>query len=434
MISIKKSKSLIYNVQLQSYKLAILYRKMKHLFNGKKKEINIPGLNEISVSGISLHTDVVSYPVSVTKGEYDFSGGLIDSKTSKLIDEAILIRYDKRSQEMPPWKANKQELQQLPVIEEVVFFGGILFDNFGHFLLESLARLWAYDQIRKFNCIVLFYTPWGIPDIKNKGHFIHQSLKAFDIPLNKIIFLKDITRLKKIIVSEQKYGFGKCRKPDQIFISFIKTFKLPGSYEKGNNLPGKIYVSRSQLPYKQGRPVGENLFEKYLVANGYYVIYPEKLTLYKQLALYKHATKIIFCDGGATYCNVLLPDFKADVAIVARRRDHRWNYKEITDHFLGYKKNILWIDEVTGQYEFGLETWDALAEIDWHKVSQVLKSEGFTSSIFEGYNDADFAIVRKEALRQFIQSIQNDPKFLNFMEKLKEQHELLPTSFDNINS
>ena len=139
--------------------------------------------------------------------------------------------------------------------------------------------------------------------------------------------------------------------------------------------------------------------------------------------------KIIFCDGGATYCTILIPDLKADLSIVARRRDSRWNYKEITEHFYGYKKQLLWIDEVIGQYQFGLESWDAVAEIDWYKVSVTLKENGFTENDCQRTEIEDDNKNKRKEIQDYIQDIQSNPLFLNYMLRHKEQHPALPNSF-----
>jgi hypothetical protein len=178
--------------------------------------------------------------------------------------------------------------------------------------------------------------------------------------------------------------------------------------------------------------LGEVIFEKYLQANNYKIIYPEKYTLYEQLSIYKQAKKIIFCDGGATYATILLPHLNAEIAIIARRRDNRWNYKEVTEHFFGYKKNVLWIDEVMGQYQYGLETWDAVAEMDWYKVSRTLKDKKFVETLFEEKDATNLAEIKRKELQSYIQSIHTNPLFLSFMLNLREEYPILPVSFEPI--
>lgn len=404
------------------------FTKATNSFDYKRKMHEIDEFAGSAGAEIKLFENLISYPVENATSGYDFQGGLIDSKTCNLVKEAVLIRHNQYSQHMPAWNYNNIELAKLPEIDGTFLYGGILLNNFGHFLLESIGRLWAYNLFKKINPYIHFYAPWGIPDYKKKDHYMYQLFKGFGIPINRLVFFTEIVQLKKVIVPEQKYGFGKCRTPDSTFINFIQLFHLPDRFKAGPDAE-KIYVSRSALPFNQGRPLGESEFEKYLRSNDYLVVYPEKLTLYEQVTLYKKAKKIIFCDGGAMYGTILLPNLNADVAIVARRRDHRGNYKDITEHFYGYKKSILWIDKVVAQYQFGMETWDAAGEIDWYKVSVTLQAAGFVSSTFQGLDTHTFAAVKRKELQQYIQSIEANPLFLNYMQKLKEEYPILPASF-----
>lgn len=397
-------------------------------FANKSPVEGINVLENINNTDVVIRHDVIAYPVSDAKSGYDFEGGLMDCKTIQLIEEAILIRHNKPSQEIPSWNYNAADTNKLPGNDSTFLYGGIIFNNFGHFLLESIGRLWAYNEYKKFDPYILFYAPWGIPDYTKKDNYMYQLFKGFSIPLNKLIFVKEIARFKTVIIPQQKYGFGKCKTPDTIFINFIQSFNIPQQYFK-NLSAEKIYVSRSKLPFNTGRPFAEAEFEKYLQTDGYTVIYPEKISLYEQLAIYTKAKKIIFCDGGAMYATILLTNLKADIAIIARRRDYRWNYKELTEHFYGYKKEVLWIDEVVSQYQYGLETWDAAAEINWQKVSVILKNENFLEPALKEIDIVNYEELKRKELLLFIQSIQYNPLFLNYMQKLNEQHPILPMSF-----
>ncbi len=375
---------------------------------------------------ISVYQNPISYPVEIVATGNDFQGGLVDNTTRQLVAEAVLLRHGRASQCMP--FQNHDDTTGLPQIDGTFLYGGILLNNFGHFLLESIGRLWAYNRFKNFDPYIFFYAPWGIPDYKKKDHYMYQLFRGFGIPVNRLVFFSEIVQLKKVIIPEQKYGFGKCRMPDNTFINFIQSFNLPDHFNAGINAD-KIYISRSQLPFNQGRLFGEAEFEKYLQSNGYLVVYPEKHTLYEQLIMYKKAKQIIFCDGGAMYGTILFPHLSADIAIVARRRDHRWNYKELTEHFYGYKKAVLWIDEIIGQYQYGMETWDAAGEIDWHKVSVTLQKENFVTSVFEGLDTTTYERLKRRELLQYIQAIQMNPLFLHYMQKLREEYPILPNSF-----
>lgn len=382
-----------------------------------------------NAENLQILSNVISIPViSSNHPGFDFEGGLIHGETLEPIQEALLIRYNKIVQIVPEIE-NKlsEDFIRLPFKTGYFFYGGLLFDNFGHFLLESLSRLWAWRNIQSKQIGILFYAPWGIPNYNKKNHYIYQVFQSLGIPMEQISFLNEPTRIENIIIPKQKYGFGICRNPDEIFMSFIKSFQIPLKNLSTTTKLKYLYISRSQMPFNNGRPFGEQLFENYLKTQGYDTVYPEKLTLYEQLFLYKNAERIIFCDGGATYCNILLPELKAEVVIIARRRDPRWNYKEITDHFLGYKKIIFWIDEVICQYQFGMETWDAAGEINWFKVSEQLVNIHFVNDFFD-VNQTTYADTKNRELLEYIIAIHTNPLFIKYMEKLKEDHPLLPSS------
>lgn len=381
-----------------------------------------------AIDGILVAENVYCHPLMASKTEgYDFEGGITRLNESALVIESALIRHGRIVQIGPG--NNPPKTGVIKHMTGTFYFGGVLLNNYGHFLLESLSRLWAYPLLKNDQLPIVFFCPWGIPDLNNKNHYITQAFKSLGIPTKRILFIVEQVSLEKIIIAEQKYGFGKCLNPDGVFMNFIRSFSHPVTRQPAQSLYRNIYVSRSELPYSQGRPIGEKIFEAFLAQNGYTIVYPEKLTLYQQLAIYQTAEKIIFCDGGATYSMILLPDVRAKIAIIARRRDPRWNYIEITEHFKGNQQSITWIDEVLCQYQFGLESWDALAWIDWIKISELLVHAGFLSQPFPTENKISEADIQKE-IAAYIQSIQNNPNFLGFMALLKNDYPILPSSFD----
>lgn len=386
-----------------------------------KSQIKITEIENNSVQGLSLYRDVISYPLTQGK-EKDYLGGLINTKTNTLIDEAIHFGYMKVfCQEPPNLKSSELTSTNIPEIEHTVLFGGIFYNNFGHFLLESLGRLWAYEYVKELDPYMLFYAPWVPPqDYLEKQNYAYQVLSGFNIPLKRVFFVDHIAKIKKIIIPSQKYGYEYCKNPDSIFLKFVNSFKFPQIIPKGFENADKIYVSRSKIPAGAGKPIGEKFFEEYLLSNGYKIFHPERYSLYQQLSLYSKAKKLIFCDGGALHACILLPKLEAEVAVIARRRDTQYDCREILEQFQGYNKNVLWIDAVKEQYQFGLATWDAVSVVDWFQVSVQLQAYSFVKEVFESFNNVDHRNLIRSELRTHLQSISGDPRFTDFMMKMPE--------------
>ena len=376
---------------------------------------------------ISIHENVISYPLTQAIGENDpgilYFGGLVNPATQTLIHEAIHCRGAAYTQSLPITSIEKYFLDNCLEIQQPILFGGILFNHFGHFILESLSRLYAYPMVRKINPLVLFYSQFGPPRYLEKNNFVNQILTGFRIPLDRLIFVGQVAKISEVIIPTQKYGFGFTREPDELFVKFIRSFRFQHKLPRGFEKAAKIYVSRSNLRNKGGQ-IGEKIFERYLAGEGYRIFYPEQYTFFEQLTVYACAEKLIFSEGSALFSCMFLTDMKADVAVVCRRREPHHSMRGATDCLHGFGKSILWIDAVCGQYQFGLDTWDALADIDWCEVSRLLREHGFVNNLFRILTDDDhLALVRSE-LQNYLREISGNPKFVDHMMRLKETHPL----------
>ena len=120
---------------------------------------------------ISLHKEVISYPLC--KGESTkYSGGLISSNDYQLIDEAILRASNIARQELP--MVNKNDIEKLSYLSKgTLLYGGILYNHFGHFIIESLCRLWAYHYLHQGDLLIGFHPSCGIPEYLPKDHFVN---------------------------------------------------------------------------------------------------------------------------------------------------------------------------------------------------------------------------------------------------------------------
>lgn len=368
--------------------------------------------------------EVIAFPLEIRMGK-DI-GGLLDSESFQLIEEAIDRDYWNEPYQEMPRIDNKEDFgTQIPSIEQLVFFGGRLNDHFGHFLLESLSRLWAYETFRQFDPYIFFYTPWGMPDYLEKSNYIYQVLSGFKIPHNKLIFTNHPIRLRKVIIPCQKSGcYSYLKNPEPVFFDFVRKFQFQQIKPTGFENVDKLYVSRSKLPANLGKIIGESLFEEYLISEGYKIFHPEKFNFFQQLTVYKNAKKLIFSGGSAAHACILLPDLQADVAVILRwaGSNPRWDQVRlaIVDQFRGYGKEVLSVDTVKGQYRFGLDPWSGLSNIDWYQASILLQKQGFVTKPFYQFNEINERDLAKGYLETYIKEIANRSEFIDFMIGLQD--------------
>ncbi len=391
-----------------------------HMFN-QDSQNELPTVKTL-IKDVLICEQVIAFPLERGK-EKRFAGGLVDSERFQLIEEAIDINYwNEPYQEMPAIENEEDFVTQIPSIEKLVFFGGRLNNHFGHFLLESLGRLWAYETFRQFDPYIFFYTHWGMPNYLEKSNFIHQVLSGFKIPHEKLIFANHPIRLRKVIIPCNKYGYSYVSVPEPVFLNFIRKFQFKQITPTGFENVDKIYVSRSKA--NRGRIIGESLFEEYLISEGYKIFYPEEFDLSQQLTVYKNARKIVFCAGSAAHACILLPDLQADVAVILRwaGSNPHWDRVRLTiaDQFRGYGKEVLSVDTVKGQYRFGLDPWSGLSNVDWYHASILLQKHGFVTKPFDKFKEINERELAKSYLDSYLKEIASCSQFIDFMLDLQD--------------
>lgn len=199
-------------------------------------------------------------------------------------------------------------------LEGAWMFLGPLFGHFGHFLTESLARLWAIEslrnEVRGLVCVPKFNRNVD-QTVRVQGRLL--ALMGGDLPL---LCLKRPTVVQRLFVPEQGLGLHDAMVGTQAQRAFLRRHAGRGITASG---PERIYVSRGRLPSGRGTILCEELLEKHLIAEGYAVIHPQTLSLEDQIATYKAARYVVSTDCSPLHLLAFVghPDLR--VAVIARR-------------------------------------------------------------------------------------------------------------------
>lgn len=234
--------------------------------------------------------------------------GVLDSKGTYL-GSGALWRNGRALTVAPPMPEG-----DLPLREGTWLWGGVLWAHFGHFMVESTARLWALETLDQKIDGILF-----VPKRPKTGDEIQAFQKEFmqlmgtDLP---VVSATAPERVERLIVPGQGFGLGTMITGTQPFRDAIAARLAQDVPAEG---PNKLYISRSGLPSGRGNLIGETELEANLAAEGYTIYHPEKHDLRSQIATYKAARQVVAAEGSALHLLAMVADPAAQVAIVVRR-------------------------------------------------------------------------------------------------------------------
>ncbi|GGX44313.1 hypothetical protein GCM10007385_10320 [Tateyamaria omphalii] len=193
-------------------------------------------------------------------------------------------------------------------------YAGFGHSHFGHFMLESLVRLWALDHLE---------TPLDGLVIPTRAHMymepaLENSLAPVvdrfcdGVPLRVI---RAPTRVDRLVLPTAGFGHGPWLNGTPEFRAYTqKRFarvKVDG--------PEKLYVSRRGLKRGHQRVDREDEIEAMMEDAGYFIFHPQDHHLEVQLGILRAARTIVGSDGSAFHLASFVMRSDASVAIFMRR-------------------------------------------------------------------------------------------------------------------
>lgn len=195
-------------------------------------------------------------------------------------------------------------------LEGAFLFGGYLFRHYGHFLLESLSRLYAWRECPKLP--LLFMSPgtavddWHIQVLRGLG--IDNEAHIITVP----------TEVASLVVSPP----GSSVEPDFILPEQLRALAaISGPPPRTGK---KVWLSRCRFVH-QGKGSGvlnEIAVIQKLQARGWEIVEPEALDgIRQQVALFTSAEVVAGFEGSAFYTALLAKTCNARCVFFTRRPD-----------------------------------------------------------------------------------------------------------------
>ncbi len=260
-------------------------------------------------------------------------------------------------------------------------FAGHLRGHFGHFLVESTARLWALDALGDELDGIIYLPYRGAVEptrriIRSRQDFFHRL--GVTVPIQTFA-----TAVQPEVLYVPELGFGWLERyaGSPAYRRLMRERLGHGIAPEGGE---KLYVSRSRLPSKRGGILGETVIEENLARQGYEIFHPEKHPLDVQIARYKAAHRIVALDGSALHLAAYFLREGGQVALILRRSkanaaDYVLQYRS----FCGVDPDIIdvirkdWISGDARRVDFR-----SVGELDFTALFGRLQELGYTEPGF----------------------------------------------------
>lgn len=259
---------------------------------------------------------------SATYGKIKNKTGCL--KVEPYDDVELIIEYTDHPKAQPTFNRSnanatlKHISEKARHISGTVLFGGFFINHWGHFLVETLARLWYLyqDSAEKIEKVVFVSEN---PDFAG----LHGNMKQFF----ELAGLSDIIEVvtsdvscDRLIVPEMALShWHTSQEYGAIFNSLIRKVLSSATECEGTGRVEnkKVFLTRSKLKNATRKEINIECVDKFFQNNGYTIISPEKLMLKDLVIMMSDASEIVSINGTLAH-NVLFAPQGVDFTVLER--------------------------------------------------------------------------------------------------------------------
>ncbi len=201
--------------------------------------------------------------------------------------------------------------------DQKVVYCGALIRQWGHFLVESVSRLWYWlendDTIDRY--VFISNNSWfgKKEDIRGNYREFFELLGIW----NRLDIVTSPIEYKEVVIPELAYS-RKYYYSNQYKAIFNRVIKKALESSSHKSCPEKIFLSRARLKKAVQNECGLDLLDHYFVINGYSVLYPETITL-SELIQILHGAETCAAESGTLPHNFLFCEDGKKIEIIERQ-------------------------------------------------------------------------------------------------------------------
>ncbi|MDO6617641.1 DUF563 domain-containing protein [Shewanella sp. 6_MG-2023] len=305
------------------------------------------------INSYSLNVQTVKngrvVPTNVNRTDKTFTGGVY-SQDGELVENGL--RQDPAHTgpqpfpQLSPKSIMPNELALNNVKKGRYLYLGFYTEHYGHFLLETLSRLWAtkeadYDGFI-FNEFVIPRKTSGTSSLAN------ACFSAFGIDLDKIHIVTEDTYFEYLFVPNSQFYIVNKAHPSyidtyqSIFTSHVSSQKEPHQ---------RIYLSRSAVQKRKRKVLNEAQIEKAFIEHGFIIIHPQELSFTKQLEIFSQAKIMAGLEGSGLHNCVFMPENGEVINLCGPRSPRRIKCNQVICNGLNAHQGVVlpFVGEVVNQ-------------------------------------------------------------------------------------
>lgn len=198
--------------------------------------------------------------------------------------------------------------------DEKVVFCGYMISQWGHFLIETVPRLWyCLQEDERIDHYVFILENESQRQVE--GNYL-EFLRLLGIA-DKCVFINQPTRYRTVIVPELSYS-----RTQYFTDQYRETFQyvVDMALKEGSDTCSskKIFLSRNHFKKARDTEFGLDLLDNFFAKNGFDIIYPEETSLPKLITLVQEAEVCAASSGTAPH-NFLFAQQGKKILIMERQ-------------------------------------------------------------------------------------------------------------------
>lgn len=263
-----------------------------------------------------------------------FYGGVVD-KEGCFIKESGIYGYGTNDKVIGSYDFNKDDIEYF---DEEVIYMNTFFNQWGHFIADSIPRLWYAVENKKYRIV---YSCIENRDTRiNENNNFGKLLALLGINEKRLICVdRKVTKFKKVIIPESSIYTGKYyTKEYQNLIDVIVNNSIKTKHDISYD---KVYLSRDKFSLAKDKEINEKELEKVFLDNGYKIIYMEDYSIEEQINILNQASKIVSSSSTLAHNCIFIRNQNCDFAII--NKTYRVNVLQYQINNIS-KANISFID------------------------------------------------------------------------------------------